>query len=109
MRHFLKVRPAPGWNGSQNAVGWAAVDVTWMLGILGLDPAAPEWAHTQGAASDDLTGVVDALVGTMLEQRAAARANKDWAAADAIRDSLAAAGLTITDTKDGARWSRERG
>ncbi|MBB1501373.1 cysteine--tRNA ligase [Propioniciclava sp. MC1683] len=96
-------------SGDRDAVGWAAVDVTWMLGILGLDPAAPEWAHTQGAASDDLTGVVDALVGTMLEQRAAARANKDWAAADAIRDSLAAAGLTITDTKDGARWSRERG
>ena len=80
-----------------------------MLAILGLDPAAPEWAHTQGAASDDLTPVVDALVATLLEQRAAARAAKDWATADAIRDSLAAAGLTITDTKDGARWSLERG
>ena len=87
----------------------ALADVDWMLGVLGLHPDAPEWAHTQGGASDDLTPVVDALVATLLEQRAAARAAKDWATADAIRDSLAAAGLTITDTKDGARWSRERG
>ncbi|MDO5535420.1 MAG: cysteine--tRNA ligase [Propionibacteriaceae bacterium] len=92
-----------------DAVAAAACDVTWMLDVFGLNPDAPEWAHTRGAASDDLTGVVDALVSTMLEQRATARANKDWASADAIRDALAAAGLTITDTKDGARWSRERG
>ncbi len=95
--------------GDRAGVEAAYGAVLAMLGILGLDPAAPEWAHTQGAASDDLTPVVDALVATLLEQRATARANKDWATADAIRDSLAAAGLTITDTKDGARWSRERG
>ena len=59
-------------------------------------------------AGDDLTGVVDALVATLLEQRQAARAAKDWATADAIRDSLAAAGLKITDTPAGARWSLEK-
>lgn len=75
-----------------------------MLTVLGLHPDAPAWTHT-AAASDDLTPVVDALVHTLLAQRADARARKDWAAADAIRDSLAASGLKIEDTKDGARWS----
>ncbi|MFV0451582.1 MAG: cysteine--tRNA ligase [Propioniciclava sp.] len=92
--------------GDAEATRRALARVRAMLGVLGLDPAAPEWSAERGAA-DDLTGVVDALVGTLLDQRAAARAAKDWAAADAIRDALQAAGLTITDTADGARWSRE--
>ena len=71
--------------------------------ILGLDPAAPEWASE--SATDDLTPVVDRLVATVLSQREQARARKDWASADAIRDALKDAGLTIEDTKDGARWS----
>jgi len=90
--------------GDRDAAASALGDVTWMLGILGLDPDAPEWA-SDAAASDDLTPVVDGLVATLLAQRADARARKDWAAADAIRDSLAASGLKIEDTKDGARWS----
>ncbi|MFT3876872.1 MAG: cysteine--tRNA ligase [Propioniciclava sp.] len=83
-------------------------DVVWMLDIFGLNPWAPEWADAQASASDDLTGVVDALVRTLLDERAAARAAKDWGRADAIRDSLASAGLKITDTPDGARWSLDR-
>lgn len=74
-----------------------------MLHVLGLDPFDPEWAD---AAGDDLTGVVDGLVGLVLEQRSAARARKDWASADAIRDTLAELGLKIEDTADGVRWSR---
>ncbi|WP_282005593.1 cysteine--tRNA ligase [Propioniciclava sinopodophylli] len=94
--------------GDTEGVRAAYGSVLAMLDILGLDPAAPPWAD--GApASGDLTPVVDALVTTLLDQRAEARAAKDWATADAIRDSLAASGLTITDTKDGARWSLERG
>ncbi|MFV0405620.1 MAG: cysteine--tRNA ligase [Propioniciclava sp.] len=91
--------------GDLAAARTALAEVTAMLGVLGLDPAAPEWADT--ATTDDLTPVVDALVSTLLEQRAQARAAQDWPAADAIRDALAAAGLTITDTADGPRWSRE--
>ena len=85
------------------AVGAALASVTAMLGVLGLDPAAPEWASA--ASTDDLTPVVDRLVQTVLSQREQARARKDWASADAIRDALKDAGLTIEDTKDGARWS----
>jgi cysteinyl-tRNA synthetase len=52
-----------------------------------------------------MTGVIDELVMVTLEQRAAARARKDFAAADAIRDSLGAAGIVVEDTADGPRWT----
>ncbi len=80
--------------------------VSAMTTILGINPADEPWAAAN--SSDDLTGVVDQLVATLLAQRAEARAAKDWASADAIRDTLAAAGLTITDTPEGARWSLEK-
>ncbi len=40
----------------------------------------------------------------LLEMRAKAKANKDWATSDLIRDRLAAIGFTVKDTKDGAEW-----
>jgi cysteinyl-tRNA synthetase len=80
-----------------------AASVRAMLGVLGLDPADPAWA---GSAGDDrMSAVVDALVSGLLEQRAAARAEKDFATSDAIRDRLKAAGVEITDTPDGQKWS----
>ncbi len=93
-----------GGDTEQARAAYSAVRA--MLSVLGLDPADPAW--TSASAGDDLTGVVGALVATLLEQRQAARAAKDWATADAIRDSLAAAGLKITDTPAGARWSLEK-
>jgi cysteinyl-tRNA synthetase len=42
----------------------------------------------------------------MLEKRRAARADKDFAAADAIRDELSAAGVQIEDGPDGTTWRR---
>ena len=59
----------------------------------------------RAGGSDDLRSVVDALVQGLLEQRAEARASKDFAAADAIRDQIKAAGIEIEDTPDGPRWS----
>ena len=44
------------------------------------------------------------VVDMLLEQRAKAKANKDWATSDAIRDNLAALGFEIKDSKDGATW-----
>ncbi|MFL6238794.1 MAG: cysteine--tRNA ligase [Actinomycetes bacterium] len=41
----------------------------------------------------------------LLEQRAAARAAKDWAASDALRDDLSQLGVTVTDTADGQQWT----
>ena len=78
--------------------------VTAMLDVLGLNPADPAWGPAKGA-DEGLTNAVDALVRGLLDQRAAARAAKDWAAADAVRDQLKAAGIEITDTPDGPKWS----
>ncbi|MFE3524123.1 cysteine--tRNA ligase, partial [Streptomyces sp. NPDC059161] len=41
----------------------------------------------------------------VLEQREAARARKDWATADAIRDQLTQSGLVIEDSPSGPRWT----
>ncbi|MGH3417390.1 MAG: CysS/YqeB C-terminal domain-containing protein, partial [Actinocrinis sp.] len=53
----------------------------------------------------DLRGVVDSLVAVALQQRQAARARKDFAAADAIRDQLSTIGIAIEDTPAGPRWT----
>jgi cysteinyl-tRNA synthetase len=75
-----------------------------MLAVLGLDPLAAPWS----AGGDSLRAVVDALAGMALEQRQAARERKDFAAADAIRDRLLAAGIVIEDTPRGPRWELGR-
>ncbi len=92
--------------GDDTAVAGSLGAARAMLGVLGLDPLSPPWA---GSADDDLRPVVDALVRVALEQRAAARVRKDFAAADAIRDQLAAAGVVVEDTAAGPRWSLETG
>ncbi|MEL4357636.1 MULTISPECIES: cysteine--tRNA ligase [unclassified Luteococcus] len=89
------------------AVGQHLMAVRDMLDVFGLDPEADEWAHLSSDKGSNLEPVVDALVSKLLVQRAEARANKDWAAADAIRDTLAEVGLKITDTPEGARWELE--
>jgi cysteinyl-tRNA synthetase len=48
--------------------------------------------------------VVGPLVHALLELRRAARAGKDFATSDSIRDQLAAAGVRVRDTQDGAEW-----
>jgi cysteinyl-tRNA synthetase len=77
-------------------------EIRAMLGALGLDPLAAPWRDERRV---DLTAVVDALAGVALEQRQQARARKDYAAADAIRDRLAAAGIVVEDTAAGPRWT----
>ncbi len=73
-----------------------------MLDVLGLDPADPQWSTT---ADSRVADALDALVRAELDARAAARAAKDWTTSDAIRDRLAAAGVVVQDSPDGARWS----
>ena len=48
-------------------------------------------------------------VAALLEERAAARAARDFAASDRLRDELAAHGVTVDDTRDGQRWRRTVG
>jgi cysteinyl-tRNA synthetase len=87
--------------GPSDGLSTRRTEVLLMLDVLGLNPQ--DYATTGG--DDRLTGVVDALVQGLLEERAQARADKDWARADAIRDRLKAAGVEIEDTPDGPQWS----
>jgi cysteinyl-tRNA synthetase len=91
--------------GDAPATTTALGDVRGMLDALGLDPASAQWADR--GESGGLRGVVDALVALALEQRTAARTRKDWSAADAVRDQLKQAGVTVEDTSDGPRWTVE--
>jgi cysteinyl-tRNA synthetase len=49
---------------------------------------------------------VPADVATLIEARAAARAARDWAESDRLRDVLADRGFAVEDTRDGQRWRR---
>ena len=51
--------------------------------------------------------VLDEDIEKLIEERQAARANKDFATADRIRDELAAQGIKLLDTKEGVRWTRD--
>jgi cysteinyl-tRNA synthetase len=77
-----------------------AGEIRGALSILGCDPADPVFATSKSndAAMDD-------LIKLALEQREAARARKDFAGADAIRDQIAALGVVVEDTPNGPRWS----
>jgi cysteinyl-tRNA synthetase len=88
--------------GDRDEADAAFRDVTAMLGVLALDPADEQW-QTEG--SDAEASALDALVQTMIVLRADARASKDWAAADRVRDALALAGIALEDTADGTHWS----
>ena len=76
-----------------------------MVAVLGMDDAGSTDASGATSASDAALGV---LVQARLDARADARAAKDWAASDRIRDELAAAGLDVADGADGASWSLKR-
>ncbi|MEV6489295.1 cysteine--tRNA ligase [Actinoplanes sp. NPDC051633] len=89
--------------GDETGVRAALTAVRAMLGVLGLDPFDPAWSGAE--RGNDLKPVVDGLVHLALEQRAQARARKDWAAADAVRDQLKNAGIQVEDTPAGPRWT----
>ncbi len=83
------------------ALAKSASEVRGALSILGCDPFDPVFASGTSAKRD----LLDGLISLALEQRTAARARKDFAASDEIRDSLTALGITIEDTPTGSRWT----
>jgi cysteinyl-tRNA synthetase len=69
--------------------------------ILGLQASSQQLTANGQEAREEAFGKV---VDMVLELRAKAKANKDWATSDQIRDELAAAGFEVKDTKDGVTW-----
>ena len=70
-----------------------------VYGVLGLRDEESEGGKA--------TQTIDGLVQMVLEQRKAAKAAKDWATSDRIRDDLKALGIQIKDTKEGTEWTLE--
>ena len=70
-----------------------------VFGVLGL--------RDEEAAEAGTGKIVGGLMDMVLAERAKAKANKDWATSDAIRDALKALGITVKDTKDGVEWTLE--
>jgi cysteinyl-tRNA synthetase len=90
--------------GDLDAAREAAYLVVTMTDVLGVNPLDPAWQGT-GRADAEATDALDALIRGRLTARTEARAAKDFATADAIRDELSAAGIAIEDTPSGPRWS----
>ena len=63
--------------------------------------------ESAAAAADGGKDIVGGLMNMVLEGRAAAKAAKDWARSDAIRDQLKALGISVKDGKNGAEWTIE--
>jgi cysteinyl-tRNA synthetase len=90
------------WDGGDGHAMAAAIfakailSIGQVLGVLQQDPDA--WF--EGGASDDLKAKVEALIAARIEARAA----KDFAAADRIRDELTALNVVVMDSPTGATW-----
>ena len=84
----------------KKVIAKTAGEIRGVLSILGCDPKDAAFASGK---SNDLA--MDGLIKLALEQREAARARKDFTAADQIRDQIASLGITVEDTSNGPRWS----
>ena len=85
-----------------SAISKNADEIRGALEVLGCDPFDAAFASSGGS---ELSKALDGVITLVLAERAAARERKDFAASDAIRDGLAALGITIEDTAQGPRWS----
>ena len=90
--------------GNDDAAATSAAQVFNMLTILGIDDV-PEPQSGGGPSA----AALDSLVAELLQQRAEAKAAKDFATADAIRDRLAEVGIEVEDTAAGSQWSLKGG
>ena len=71
-----------------------------LLGILGQDP--DEWLQGDAAADAISAEVIE----TLIQERVDAKANRNFARADEIRDSLLSEGVVLEDSREGTQWKR---
>ena len=95
-------------DGDDETAVTAAASVVAMTEVLGVNPLSPTWQREGSGAASEALEALDVLIAAQLEARQAARAARDFAAADAIRDQLTSAGIAVEDTPSGARWSLAR-
>jgi cysteinyl-tRNA synthetase len=93
--------------GQLDDVRDSLAQVRAMLSVLGLDPLSEPWTSTDNQ-NEQMREIVGALVKVALDQRQAARARKDYATADALREGLEKAGIAVEDTPNGPRWEIRR-
>jgi len=74
-----------------------------LLGLLERDPDV----FLQGGGDTAGGGLSSDDIEALINQRLQARANKDWAESDRIRDELAAQGIVLEDGAAGTTWRRE--
>ncbi len=86
--------------GDDSALKTALDAVLAMTTVLGINPL--DWAVGANSGNDQ---ALDNLVQALIEERKAARTDKDFARSDAIRNQLQAAGITLEDAADGTHWS----
>jgi cysteinyl-tRNA synthetase len=79
-------------------------EVIAMTEVLGIDPHAPEWNRSASGPVDRALG---SLIERLIDDRETARAARDFATADRIRNELAQAGITVEDSPTGTHWSIE--
>ena len=103
--------------GTQKLIYTAVLQVRAMLDTLGLDIYGEPWASAKSSAegangseggksgkNSKESAALDALITSQLQARADARKAKDFATADAIRDTLNNAGVVIEDAAQGSSW-----
>ena len=94
-------------NGALDNEDLAAVaagrgQVLAMAEVLGINPLSPQW---RGGGAEPAERALASLVESLIADRDAARAAKDFSAADRIRDELSAAGISVEDSPAGSHWS----
>lgn len=72
------------------------------MGLLQREPAA----FLQGSVGEEITGISNETIESLIAARQQARSDKDWAESDRIRDELAAAGIVLEDGANGTNWRR---
>lgn len=88
--------------GDDDAVTTIRREVVAMLDVLGINPDASEWELEAGPAGE--IEALDRVVQTLIARRAQARADKDFALSDVLRDVLLDAGISVEDGPEGTTW-----